>query len=75
MGSVGAVTASRPVRIGLQIQPQHAEYAAIRRTVSAAEELGVDILFTWDNFYPLSSDPVGRHFASLIATLYSAPSV
>ena len=51
-----------PVRIGLQVQPQHAEYAAIRRTVSAAEDLGVDVLFTWDHFYPLSGDPVGRHF-------------
>ena len=37
-----------PIRIGLQIQPQHAGYDAVRRTVDAAEALGVDILFDWD---------------------------
>ncbi len=29
---------NRPVRIGVQIQPQHADYAEIRRAVAAAEE-------------------------------------
>ena len=33
-----------PIRIALQIQPQHGEYRAIRRTVARAEELGVDIV-------------------------------
>jgi probable F420-dependent oxidoreductase len=55
-------TAPRPVRIGLQIQPQHADYAAIRRTVGRAEELGVDLLTTWDHFFPLSGEPEGKHF-------------
>jgi probable F420-dependent oxidoreductase len=50
------------VRIGLQIQPQHADYAAIRRTVREAEDLGADILFTWDHFFPLNGEPDGRHF-------------
>ncbi|MEU3272907.1 LLM class F420-dependent oxidoreductase [Saccharomonospora sp. NPDC006951] len=53
---------NRPVRIGLQLQPQHADYAAIRRAASEAEELGVDIVFNWDHFYPLYGDPVGKHF-------------
>jgi len=39
---------SRPVRIGLQLQPQHMDYATIRRTAARAEELGADILFNWD---------------------------
>jgi probable F420-dependent oxidoreductase len=52
----------RPVRIGLQIQPQHASWAQIRRTVVAAEELGVDVLFNWDHFYPLFGEPQGQHF-------------
>lgn len=52
----------RPIRIGLQIQPQHADYDAIRRTAAEAEELGVDILFNWDHFYPLSGEPEGKHF-------------
>ena len=53
---------TRPIRIGLQVQPQHADYAAIRRTVAEAEALGVDIIFNWDHFYPLSGDPDGQHF-------------
>ncbi len=52
----------RPIRIGLQIQPQHADYDAIRRAAAEAEDLGVDILFNWDHFYPLSGDPEGKHF-------------
>lgn len=50
------------MRIGLQLQPQHADYADIRRTAAAAEEAGVDILFNWDHFYPLYGDPDGKHF-------------
>jgi probable F420-dependent oxidoreductase len=53
---------SRPIRIGLQLQPQQADYAAIRRTVAAAEDLGVDVIFNWDHFFPLYGDPAGRHF-------------
>ena len=52
----------RPVRVGVQIHPQHAEYADIRRAVVAAEELGVDIVFNWDHFFPLYGDPDGKHF-------------
>ena len=55
-------TADRPVRIGAQIQPQHAEYADIRRAASEAEEIGVDVIFTWDHFYPLYGEPEGKHF-------------
>jgi probable F420-dependent oxidoreductase len=51
-----------PVRIGIQIQPQHARYADIRRAVAEAEELGVDVVFTWDHFYPLYGDADGMHF-------------
>jgi probable F420-dependent oxidoreductase len=53
---------SRPIRIGLQLQPQHADYAVIRRTVTEAEDLGVDILFNWDHFYPLYGEPEGMHY-------------
>ncbi|MBU2670271.1 LLM class F420-dependent oxidoreductase [Actinoplanes bogorensis] len=53
---------SRPVRIGLQLQPQHADYQTIRRTAAEAEELGVDVLFNWDHFYPLYGEPEGAHF-------------
>ena len=52
----------RPIRVALQLQPQHAEYAAIRRTVAEAEDLGVDVLLNWDHFFPLSGEPDGLHF-------------
>ncbi|HEU4807855.1 MAG TPA: LLM class F420-dependent oxidoreductase, partial [Homoserinimonas sp.] len=63
--------ATRPIRIGLQLAPQHASYAKLRDTAAALEDLGIDILFTWDHFFPLSGDPDGRHFESwtLLAAL------
>jgi probable F420-dependent oxidoreductase len=54
----------RPIRIGVQIAPQHASYEKIRDTAAEAEELGVDIIFNWDHFFPLSGDPDGLHFES-----------
>jgi probable F420-dependent oxidoreductase len=53
---------NRPVRVGVQIQPKHAEYAEIRRCVAAAEEAGVDVVFNWDHFFPLYGEPDGAHF-------------
>ena len=53
---------TRPVRIGLQLQPQHADYKTIRDTVRRAEDMGVDVIFNWDHFYPLYGDPEGKHF-------------
>lgn len=54
---------TRPVRIGVQLQPQQApEYASIRDAVRRAEDLGVDVVFNWDHFFPLYDDPDGAHF-------------
>jgi probable F420-dependent oxidoreductase len=53
-----------PVRLGVQLQPQHAPYPAFRDAVMRLEEMGVDILFNWDHFFPLSGDPDGLHFES-----------
>ncbi|MFL6079633.1 MAG: LLM class F420-dependent oxidoreductase [Ornithinibacter sp.] len=52
----------RPVRIGVQLQPQHATYASIRQACADAEEIGVDVVFTWDHFYPLYGPADGAHF-------------
>ena len=52
----------RPVRIGVQLQPQHADYADLRQAVDRAEEAGVDVIFTWDHFFPLTGDRDGQHF-------------
>jgi len=51
-----------PVRIGVQLQPEHAEYRQIRDAVLRAEDLGVDVVFNWDHFFPLHGDPDGKHF-------------
>ncbi len=52
----------RPIRIGVQLQPQHAEYAAIRRACAQAEEIGADVIFNWDHFFPLYGEADGAHF-------------
>ena len=57
-----AVAAGRPVRIGVQIQPQHADYDQVLRAVDAAEAAGVDVIFNWDHFFPLYGEPDGKHF-------------
>jgi probable F420-dependent oxidoreductase len=53
---------SKPVRIALQLQPQHMDYRTIRDTAARAEDLGADIVFNWDHFYPLYGEPDGKHF-------------
>ncbi|WP_024801567.1 LLM class F420-dependent oxidoreductase [Nocardia sp. BMG51109] len=54
---------TRAVRIGVQLQPQHApDYGLIRDAVLRAEDAGVDVVFNWDHFYPLYGDPDGAHF-------------
>jgi probable F420-dependent oxidoreductase len=55
---------SRNVRIGVQIAPQHAPYEQLRDTAAQLEEMGVDILFNWDHFFPLSGERDGLHFES-----------
>src|SRR3954467_8897844 len=56
------------IRIGVQVQPQHADFDGMRRAWQEAEEMGVDTIFCWDHFYPLYGEPDGKHFEA-IATL------
>ncbi|WP_221586114.1 LLM class F420-dependent oxidoreductase [Microbacterium sp. G2-8] len=51
-----------PVRLGVQLQPQHSSYETIRDAVFRLEDMGVDVLFNWDHFFPLSGEPDGLHF-------------
>ena len=53
--------AAHPIRVGIQIQQQHATYRQIRRAWQAVEATGADTLFNWDHFFPLSGDPDGAH--------------
>ncbi|MBW0018045.1 MAG: LLM class F420-dependent oxidoreductase [Mycobacterium sp.] len=57
------MTSDRPIRIGVQLQPQQApRYRDIRDAVRRCEDIGVDIAFNWDHFFPLYGDPDGAHF-------------
>jgi len=55
-----------PLRIGVQIQPQHADFDAMRAAWIEADGLGVDSIFTWDHFFPLYGEPDGLHFEGLV---------
>lgn len=50
------------VKVGVQIHPQHTTMADMRRAWRAADELGVDSIWTWDHFFPLYGDRQGAHF-------------
>ena len=52
----------RPIRIAVQLHPQHGAYRELRRAVAEVEEAGADLLYTWDHFFPLYGDAGGAHF-------------
>lgn len=53
----------RPIRIGVQLQPQHApQYSHLRDALRRCEDIGVDVAFNWDHFFPLYGDPDGPHY-------------
>ena len=53
---------TRPIRIAAQLHPQHGSWRDLRSAAIRSEELGYDILYTWDHFSPLNGDPDGKHF-------------
>jgi alkanesulfonate monooxygenase SsuD/methylene tetrahydromethanopterin reductase-like flavin-dependent oxidoreductase (luciferase family) len=53
------------IRIGVQIDQQHADYDELRDAALRAEDAGVDIVFNLDHFFPYSGDPTGKHFEAL----------
>lgn len=48
--------------IAAHLHPQHASYNQIREAAIAAEEMGIDVIYNWDHFYPLYGEPDGAHF-------------
>ncbi len=50
------------IRIAVQIRPEQADYADMVRALDEAEDMGVDIAYTWDHFFPLFGDSEGKHF-------------
>ena len=59
----------RPIRVAAQLHPQHGSYRDIRAAAVRAEDLGFDLLYTWDHFFPLYGERDGPHFEcwSLVA--------
>ena len=55
------------LRVGIQIQQQHATYRQIRDAWLAVEATGADTLFNWDHFFPLSGDLNGAHLDNFTA--------
>jgi probable F420-dependent oxidoreductase len=43
----------KPIRIAVQLHPQHGDYPNLRRAVVRADQMGYDIAYTWDHFFPL----------------------
>jgi probable F420-dependent oxidoreductase len=55
---------ARPIKTSVQISPQHGTYQQMRDAWLRADDLGADVVFNWDHFFPLSGDPNGLHFES-----------
>src|SRR6476619_4410959 len=53
------------VTIGLQVIPQHGDFEQMKRAWVEADAMGVDRIYNWDHFFPLSGDRDGKHFESL----------
>ncbi len=53
---------SRPIRIAAQLHPQHGAWHDLRAAAVTVDELGYDLLYTWDHFSPLYGDADGAHF-------------
>ncbi len=49
-------------RVGVQLHPQHTSVEDLRAGWRAADDLGVDSIWLWDHFFPISGDPDGAHF-------------
>ncbi|PRY19814.1 LLM class F420-dependent oxidoreductase [Pseudosporangium ferrugineum] len=50
-----------PARVAVQITNEYGDYAEVRDTVRALEDLGVDIVFNWDHFFPIFGHADGPH--------------
>ena len=50
------------IRIAAQLHPQHADMSSIMNAAAKVEEMGADIVYNWDHFYPLYGDADGKHF-------------
>lgn len=52
-------------KVGVQLHPQHTTIERLRQAWQALDRLGVDSIWTWDHFFPLSGNRDGLHFEGL----------
>jgi probable F420-dependent oxidoreductase len=50
------------IKIGVALHPQHTTAAEYLRAWQQADALGVDVIWNWDHFFPLSGEPDGSSF-------------
>lgn len=57
--------------VGVQLHPQHCSLPDLRAAWKAADDAGLDSIWTWDHFFPLYGEPDGDHFEgwSLLAAM------
>ena len=59
------VSMKRPIRIAAQLHPQQGTFSNLRKAAVQADEMGYDIVYNWDHFYPLYGKKDGPHFECL----------
>jgi probable F420-dependent oxidoreductase len=50
------------VGVGVQLWPQHTTFEALAEVWREAEDRGVDSIWTWDHFFPITGAGEGPHF-------------
>ncbi|MBW3563005.1 MAG: LLM class F420-dependent oxidoreductase [Actinobacteria bacterium] len=48
--------------VGVQLYPQHTDIEQLRDAWRRMEDIGVDSIWTWDHFFPITGDDAGEHF-------------
>lgn len=58
-------------QVGVQLYPQHTDIGQLRDAWRRMETVGVDSIWTWDHFFPITGDDEGAHFEgwSLMAAM------
>jgi len=53
------------IKVGVQVQPQHADFEGMREAWREADAMGCDVIYCWDHFFPLTGEPEGKHYEAL----------
>ena len=62
LAQVSKETPKGKFRVGVQLQPQHTDWPTYADGAQRFDAMGVDSIWNWDHFFPLTGDPQGEHF-------------